>query len=96
MNVASESEFTESHYRDLPKLQEYLGKENKFQVLVFPCNQFGGQEPGDNYDIFEQITDKYYINFPMFSKIDVLGENASPAFRNLIGEFVMFVLSCSE
>jgi glutathione peroxidase len=58
---------------------------NNFQVLAFPCNQFGNQEPAPNTDILAFAREKYQINFPIFSKIDVIGPNADLAFANLIG-----------
>lgn len=49
-------------------------------VLGFPCNQFGSQEPGSNEEILEFVTTKYDIDFPMFSKIDVNGDDAAELF----------------
>lgn len=49
-------------------------------MLAFPCNQFGGQEPGTNAEILEFATSKFDANFPMFSKIDVNGETAAPLY----------------
>ena len=48
VNVASECGFTDGHYRSLVRIQETLGRTGLFQVLAFPCNQFGGQEPKVN------------------------------------------------
>ena len=53
------------------------------QVLGFPCNQFGGQEPGNNDDIKAFAAREYGITFPLFSKVDVNGPNASPIFTFL-------------
>lgn len=55
-------------------------------MLAFPCNQFGDQEPLDIEDIVEHVTSEYEVEFPIFNKIDVVGEHADPAFRRLIGE----------
>ncbi len=52
-----------------------------FQVLGFPCNQFGAQEPGTNDEILSFAQDKYDVNFPMFAKIDVNGEHASELYQ---------------
>ncbi len=52
-------------------------------VLGFPCNQFGGQEPGTDAEILEFATSKYDVNFPMFSKIEVNGDGAAPLYRLL-------------
>ena len=53
------------------------------QVLGFPCNQFGGQEPGSNDDIKAFAAREYGITFPLFSKVEVNGPNASPVFTFL-------------
>lgn len=52
-------------------------------MLGFPCNQFGAQEPGTNAEILEFATSKYGVTFPMFAKIDVNGDNASPLYTYL-------------
>ena len=58
-------------------------------MLAFPCNQFGDQEPYENEDIQQFATTNYGIEFPMFSKIQVVGEEAHPAFKNLISRFLV-------
>ena len=52
-------------------------------MLGFPCNQFGGQEPGTNEEILEFATSKYDVDFPMFAKIEVNGDGASDLYRLL-------------
>jgi len=52
-------------------------------VLGFPCNQFGAQEPGTNEEILEFARSKYDVNFPMFAKTEVNGENACELYRVL-------------
>lgn len=80
VNVASECGFT-PQYTDLQKLFEtYNGKIN---VLGFPCNQFGKQEPGTNEEIKAFCSNKYKITFPMFSKIDVKGESQASVYKFL-------------
>jgi glutathione peroxidase len=54
---------------------------NGFNVLGFPCNQFGAQEPGTDAEILEFATSTYKVNFPMFSKIDVNGDAACDLYR---------------
>ncbi|MGB7843750.1 MAG: glutathione peroxidase [Salinimicrobium sp.] len=81
VNTASKCGFT-------PQLEglETLFKEYKdegFVVLGFPCNQFGKQEPGDEKSIAEGCVVNYGVTFPMFSKVDVNGENANPLFKYL-------------
>jgi glutathione peroxidase len=53
------------------------------QVLGFPCNQFGRQEPGTEAEILEFVTSNYEVDFPMFAKIEVNGDGAAPLYRLL-------------
>lgn len=78
VNTASNCGFT-SQYKELQELYEEYRVQG-FTVLGFPCNQFMGQEPGENNDIESFCEMNYGVNFPMFSKIDVNGENAHPLF----------------
>ena len=55
-------------------------------MLAFPCNQFGGQEPGSNAEILEFATSNYDATFPMFAKIDVNGDSAAPLYEFLRAE----------
>ena len=57
-----------------------------FVVLGFPCNQFGGQEPGSNAVIKEFCSSTYHVDFPMFDKIDVNGANRHPLYVALAGK----------
>lgn len=52
-------------------------------MLGFPCNQFGGQEPGTNAEILEFATSNYDVNFPMFSKIEVNGDGEAELYTML-------------
>ena len=52
-------------------------------MLGFPCNQFGAQEPGSDEEILEFARSRYQVNFPMFSKIEVNGDNACDLYRQL-------------
>ena len=74
VNVASECGFTDSHYKDLQRIVDILGHDDHFQVLGFPCNQFGGQEPGDEASIDEFVRTNYNVDFPMFGKVNVICE----------------------
>ena len=58
-------------------------KANGFTVLGFPCNQFGAQEPGTNEEILEFATSKFEADFPMFSKIEVNGDDACDLYKLL-------------
>lgn len=66
-------------YEGLQRIYERY-KDDGFVVLGFPCNQFGAQEPEDEAAIGEFVKSRYGITFPMFSKIDVVGEDAHPLF----------------
>ena len=81
VNVASKCGFT-PQYKDLQNLSDKY-KEQGLEVLGFPCNQFGGQEPGTNEEVqsFSDLT--FNVSFKMFDKIEVNGENASPLFKHL-------------
>ena len=84
VNTASKCGFT-PQYNGLQELQEKF-KDSGFSVLAFPCNQFGGQEPGSSEEIQEFCTLNYGINFPIFEKVDVKGEDAHPLFKYLTSE----------
>ena len=81
VNVASECGFT-NQYEGLQALYEEF-KDKGFQVLGFPCNQFGGQEPGSDEEVKNFCSTKFNVSFPMFSKVEVNGENAHPLFQHL-------------
>ena len=81
VNTASECGFT-PQYKGLEKLYEkFHGK--GLEVLGFTCNQFGGQEPGDEKEIAQFCELNYGVTFPMFAKVDVNGDDASPLFKHL-------------
>ncbi|CAI8010128.1 Probable glutathione peroxidase 8-B, partial [Geodia barretti] len=81
VNVASQCGYTDLNYRELVELQDEFSREG-FTVLAFPCNQFGEQEPGSMAEITE-FTRSYGINFPLFSKVDVSGRDASAVYSFL-------------
>jgi glutathione peroxidase len=81
VNVASQCGFT-PQYVGLEALYREF-RERGFAVLGFPCNQFGGQEPGSDADIALFCGSTYDVTFPMFGKIDVNGPAAHPLFRLL-------------
>nr|QBY35583.1 glutathione peroxidase 1 [Dunaliella salina] len=81
VNLASACGFT-PQYTELQGLYEKY-KNRKFQVLGFPCNQFGSQEPGSNADIKKFARDNYKATFPLMSKVDVNGAGADPLFQYL-------------
>ena len=78
VNTASKCGFT-PQYEGLEKLQTDY-HEKGFEVLAFPCNQFGKQEPGSNEEIVEFCTTRFSATFPIFSKIDVNGADTHPLY----------------
>lgn len=81
INSATECGFT-PQYDDLQDLFEKYGS-NGFVILDFPCNQFGNQAPGSNEEIVSFCDSRYGITFPIFSKIEVNGNNESPLYTYL-------------
>jgi glutathione peroxidase len=82
VNTASKCGFT-PQYAGLEKLYE-AHKDEGLVVLGFPCNQFGGQEPGSEDEISEFCQVNYGVSFPMFSKIDVNGSDRAPLYAWLV------------
>ncbi len=81
VNVASKCGTT-PQYGALQQLHErYAGR--GFEVLGFPCNQFGGQEPGTPAEIAEFCSSTYHVAFPMFQKVEVNGPGRHPLFAEL-------------
>lgn len=81
VNVASECGYT-GQYAGMQALHaKYADK--GFAVLGFPCNDFGGQEPGSEADIQQFCTNRYSVTFPMFSKVKITGEGKHPLFAEL-------------
>lgn len=80
VNTASECGLT-PQYEGLEEL--YKKYKDNLEILAFPCNQFGGQEPGDEEKIKEFCDLRFNISFPLFSKIDVNGENTHPLYNYL-------------
>jgi glutathione peroxidase len=81
VNVASKCGLT-PQYEGLERLQATYG-ERGFSVLGFPCNQFGGQEPGTSEEIAEFCSATYGVSFPLFEKVDVNGSNRHPIYDQL-------------
>ncbi|DAZ97153.1 TPA: hypothetical protein N0F65_004767 [Lagenidium giganteum] len=90
VNVASECGYTDQNYRELQTLYEkYQGQ--GLEILAFPCNQFGSQEPRSGNDIIDFVQGQYQVTFPIFAKIDVNGENADALFTYLKTKLTGFV-----
>jgi glutathione peroxidase len=84
VNTASKCGFT-PQFDGLEKVYEKY-RDQGFEVLGFPCNQFGAQEPGSSGDIAQFCTKNYGVTFPMFEKVDVNGEGAHPLYKWLKAE----------
>ena len=84
VNTASKCGFT-PQFAGLEKLYQQYHAQG-LEVLGFPCNQFGGQDPGTNQQIGEYCKKNYGVSFPMFAKIDVKGPEAHVLFRFLTRE----------
>ena len=79
VNTASKCGFT-PQYAELEQLyRDY--KDRGFEVLAFPCNQFGAQEPGNAEEITNFCSLTYDVSFPLFAKVDVNGESADPLWK---------------
>ena len=81
VNVASQCGFT-GQYAELEKLYQVY-KDKGLEILAFPCNQFAHQEPGNDSEIKRFCQTQYQVTFPLFSKIEVNGDNAAPLFHFL-------------
>eukprot|EP01024_Parvocaulis_polyphysoides_P022421 TRINITY_DN20764_c1_g1_i1.p1 TRINITY_DN20764_c1_g1~~TRINITY_DN20764_c1_g1_i1.p1 ORF type:complete len:195 (+),score=31.74 TRINITY_DN20764_c1_g1_i1:91-675(+) len=81
-NVACECGYTHGNYTELTKLYEKYGSQG-LEVVAFPCNQFGGQEPGTNDQILDFVEKKYDVKFRMMDKINVNGPKTSPVWKYL-------------
>lgn len=84
VNVASKCGYTKQ-YAGLEAIYQKYQKQG-FVVLGFPCNQFGGQEPGSNEQIKEFCSSKFNVTFPLFDKLDVNGANRHPLYVALAGK----------
>lgn len=86
VNVASECGYTKQ-YAGLQKIYEKYNPKG-FEILAFPCNDFGGQEPGTNEQIQNFCSSKFGVTFKLFDKIKVLGDEKSPLYDRLINNNV--------
>jgi glutathione peroxidase len=81
VNVASQCGYT-PQYAGLQALHTKYGARG-FEVLGFPCNQFGAQEPGSMQEVLDFCRSRYAVTFPLFSKLEVNGPGADPLFTYL-------------
>ncbi|WP_220607598.1 glutathione peroxidase [Methanobrevibacter oralis] len=84
INSATECGFT-PQYTQLGEIYNEF-RDDEFEILDFPCNQFGGQAPGSIEEIKEVCRNKWLVPYQIFDKIDVNGENADPLYVYLKGE----------
>ena len=84
VNTASKCGFT-PQFEGLEKLWKDLGQQG-LVILGFPCNQFGGQDPGANDEIASFCQLNYGVSFPMMAKVDVNGSQAHPLYQYLVKE----------
>ena len=84
VNVASKCGYT-PQYKSLESTYRKY-KDQGLAILGFPCNQFGGQEPGSNEEIKEFCSSKYEVTFPLFDKLNVKGPEQHPLYSALTGK----------
>lgn len=82
VNVASRCGLTTSNYTELSRVYEKY-KNQGLEILAFPCNQFGAQEPGSNPEIKQFACTRFKAEFPIFDKVDVNGPNTAPVYQFL-------------
>jgi glutathione peroxidase len=82
VNVASACGLTNTNYTQLARFHDQYADQG-LKILGFPCNQFGGQEPGTETEIREFCTLNYGVTFPMYAKVDVNGDGTAPLFAHL-------------
>lgn len=82
VNVASACGYTDENYKGLTATYNKY-KDHGLEILGFPCNQFGSQEPGSEADIKSFCHSTYNVSFPIFAKVDVNGPNAHPVYKFL-------------
>jgi glutathione peroxidase len=92
VNTASKCGYT-PQYEGLEKVYEQY--KDKLVIIGFPCNQFGGQEPGSNEEIVDFCKKNYGVTFPLADKIDVKGENTAPIYQWLTQKAKNGVLDAS-
>ena len=88
VNTASKCGFT-PQYKELEALHKQY-QQRGLVILAFPCNQFGGQEPGSNADIMQFCEVNYGVTFPLSSKLEVNGHERHQLYRLLAGEGAEF------
>ncbi|KAJ7545868.1 hypothetical protein O6H91_08G013900 [Diphasiastrum complanatum] len=85
VNVASQCGLANTNYTELSEIYSKY-KDQGFDILAFPCNQFAEQEPGTNEDIVQFACSRFKAEFPIFDKVDVNGANTAPVYKFLKNE----------
>lgn len=85
--MASDCQLTDRNYLALQELHKEFGPFH-FSVLAFPCNQFGESEPRPSKEVVSFARNNFGVTFPIFHKIKILGSEAEPAFRFLVGKYL--------
>ena len=80
VNVASACGYTDGDYNQLREVYEEL-HDKGLEILAFPCNQFGAQEPLCSLDVKKHVEAKYKVSFPILDKIEVNGPGADPVYE---------------
>ncbi|GAB2296858.1 Probable glutathione peroxidase 8 [Dionaea muscipula] len=90
VNVASKCGMTNSNYTELNQLYKKF-KDQGLEILAFPCNQFGEEEPGNNDQILDFVCTRFKSEFPIFDKVEVNGANTAPLYKYLkLGKWGIF------
>lgn len=82
-NVASSCKFAKSNYKSFVELLEKYFKKG-LRILLFPCNQYLGQEPGEVEEIWNEVSEKYSDKLELFEKVNAFGKDIHPVFKHLI------------
>ncbi|KAL8543689.1 hypothetical protein ACS0TY_004309 [Phlomoides rotata] len=80
VNVASQCGLTNSNYTELTQLYDKY-KDQGLEILAFPCNQFGSEEPGTNEEIQNFVCTRFKAEYPVFDKVEVNGANTAPVYK---------------
>jgi len=85
VNVASQCGHTDAHYKALKRLHEILSFGENFEILAFPCNDFGEQEPWEHPEIKEFVRNHHKAEFPLFEKVQILQKEG----RNELWDYII-------
>ena len=86
MNTASQCSLTDSHFKSLKRLHDILSFGDKFNVIAFPSNDFGDQEPWDEPEVEEYVRGHFKAEFPLMGKTKVIGTEAVDLWKWVAGK----------